>query len=149
MIYCEPAGSTKNETAIAGEAPPHVDAMAAHVLIQGTLFRAPEERTGKVSGKNFVVATLKVRDGDDAQFWRVLAFSGTAQTELLRLEDGDALAVQGGLRAEAYEKDGELRVGLTVLADAILPLRQPKKPREPSMTNRAWGAASRDGAIPF
>jgi single-stranded DNA-binding protein len=108
-----------------------VTTMTAHVLISGTLFRAPEERTGKTSGKHFVAATIKVRDGDAAQFWRVLAFSDPAQNELLRLDDGDALAVQGGLRAEAYSKDGEARVGLTVIADAVLPLRRPKKPREP------------------
>jgi single-stranded DNA-binding protein len=135
--------------------------MVAHVLISGTLFHSPEERTGRTSGKNFVVATVKVRDGDAAQFWRVLAFSSAAQGELMRLEDGDAVSVQGGLRAEAYEKDGEARVGLTVLVDAVLPLRRPKKQREqPVMTNRAWGAAPReperqeraaayDDAIPF
>ena len=33
------------------------------------------------------------------------------------------LSVQGGLRAEAHEKDGAPRVGLTVIADAVLPLR--------------------------
>src|SRR5215467_1441350 len=71
-----------------------LDGMAAHVLISGTLFRSPEE--------NFVAATIKVRDGEASQFWRVLAFSGTVQSELLRLEDGDA------------------RVGLTVIADAVL-----------------------------
>ena len=58
--------------------------MSAHVLISGTLFRAPEERTGKTSGRNFVAATIKVRDGEASQFWRVLAFSDTAQAELLR-----------------------------------------------------------------
>jgi hypothetical protein len=31
----------------------------------------------------------------------VLAFSDTAQAELLRLDDGDAVSVQGALRAEA------------------------------------------------
>jgi hypothetical protein len=60
--------------------------MAAHVLIQGTLFRSLEERTGKTSGKNFVAATLRVRDGESAQYWRVLAFSAEAQSELLRLD---------------------------------------------------------------
>jgi single-stranded DNA-binding protein len=119
--------------------------MAAHVLISGTLFHAPEERTGKTSGKNFVAATLKVRDGEAAQFWRVLAFSPEAQSELLRLDDGDALAVQGGLRAEAYEKGGEPRVGLTVLADAVLPLRRPRKRQEPERAP----AAAYDDAIPF
>jgi len=50
----------------------------------------------------------------------VLAFSDTAQAELLRLDDGDALSVQGALRVEAYSKDGEPRVGLTVIADAAI-----------------------------
>ncbi len=64
-----------------------------------------------------------MRDGEASQFWRVLAFSDTAQAELLRLDDGDAVSVQGALRAEVYSKDGEARVGLTVIADAVLPPR--------------------------
>jgi single-stranded DNA-binding protein len=105
--------------------------MTAQVLVQGTLFHPPEQRPGKTSGKSFVAATIRVRDGEAAQFWKVFAFSAEAQSELMRLDDGDALSVQGGLRAEAYAKDGEPRVSLTVLADAVLPLRRPKKPREP------------------
>ena len=97
--------------------------MSAHVLVSGTLFRSPEERTGKRSGKHFVAATIKVRDGEAAQYWRVLAFSDTAQNELLRLDDGEALAVQGTLRAEAYSKDGEARVNLVVIADMGAALR--------------------------
>jgi hypothetical protein len=62
---------------------------------------------------------------------------------LLRLDDGDACAVQGGLRAE----DGEPRVGLTVLADAVLPLRRPRKRQEPE--RQTAPAAAYDDAIPF
>jgi hypothetical protein len=64
---------------------------------------------------------------------------------LASLEDGDALAVQGGLRAEGYLKDGEPRVSLTVLADAVLPLRRPRKRQEPERAP----AAAYDDAIPF
>jgi len=53
--------------------------MTAHVLISGTLFRSAEERTGKTPGKSFVAATIKVRDGEAAEFWRVLAFSEGAR----------------------------------------------------------------------
>ncbi len=67
--------------------------MTSHVLVTGTLFRPPEQRTSK-AGKEFVSATLKVKDGDAVQWWRVTAFSGTTQAELLRLGDGDALSVQ-------------------------------------------------------
>jgi single-stranded DNA-binding protein len=123
--------------------------MSAHVLVSGTLFRAPEERTGKTSGKSFVAATIKVRDGEATQFWKVLAFSSEAQSELKRLDDGDALAVQGGLRAEAYVKDGEPRVGLTVLADAVLPLKRPRKRQEPEQRQERAPAAAFDDPIPF
>jgi hypothetical protein len=67
--------------------------------------------------------------------------SAEAQNELLRLDDGDALSVQGGLRAEG----GEPRVRLTVLADAVLPLRRPRKRQEPERAP----AAAYDDAIPF
>jgi hypothetical protein len=39
-----------------------------------------------------------VRDGGAVQFWRALAFSGDTQSELMRLDDGDALSVRGGLK---------------------------------------------------
>src|SRR5262249_45755303 len=69
-----------------------------------------------------------------------------AQGELLRLDDGDVLSVQGGLRAEAYEKGGELRVRLTVLADAVLSLRRPRKGQGPERQEQAAGYGD---AVPF
>jgi hypothetical protein len=89
--------------------------MAAQVLVQGTLFHSPEQRTNKTSGKNFVAATIKVRDGEAAQFWRVLAFSSEAQSELLRLDDGDALSVQGGLRASSPSRAKTSRLAVAGL----------------------------------
>ena len=55
--------------------------------------------------------------------------------------------MQGGLRAEAYSKDGELRVGLTVIADAVLPLRRSRKREQPQ--ERQAAHADYDDAIPF
>ena len=108
--------------------------MTAHALVTGTLFRAPEQRLSK-AGKPYTTATIKVRDGDAAQFWRVTAFSDTAQTELLRLGDGDALSVQGALKAELYRPDGgEARLSLSLVADAVLALRQPPRERKPKAT---------------
>ena len=80
--------------------------MTAHVLISGTLFREPEQRTSK-AGKPFVTATIRAKDGDSWQWWKVLAFQECAQAELMRLTDGDALSVQGVLKAETYEKYGQ------------------------------------------
>jgi hypothetical protein len=55
--------------------------MTAHALITGTLFRAPEQRTAK-SGKPFVAATLKVKDGEATQ-WD----GGEFDNVLLKLSD--------------------------------------------------------------
>jgi single-stranded DNA-binding protein len=103
--------------------------MSAHVLISGTLFRDPEQRTSK-AGKPFVTATMKVADGNAISWWKTLAFSETAQAELLRLSDGESLSAQGRLTAEIYTKDGQSRLALGVIADAVLPLRRPPKPRQ-------------------
>jgi len=78
--------------------------MTAHVLITGTLFRAPEQRTSK-AGKPFVTATVRVKDGDPStgsgqasQWWKVLAFAESTQAELMRLADGDAISFKGTLK---------------------------------------------------
>jgi hypothetical protein len=42
-----------------------------------------------------VTATLKAKDSETSQWWKVLAFSETTQAELMRLGDGDALSAQG------------------------------------------------------
>jgi len=103
--------------------------MTASVLVSGSLFRAPEQKTSK-SGKPFVTATIKVKDGEAVAWWKILAFSDSVCAELLRLGDGDALAAQGTLKAETYERNGETKLSLTIFADAVLALRQPAKQRE-------------------
>jgi single-stranded DNA-binding protein len=96
-------------------------------LVQGTLVRAPEQKTSK-AGHSYVSATLKVRDGDATQWVRVTAFSNTAQADLLRLADGDALSAQGRLSAEIYTGiDNIPKISLSIVADQILPLRQPPR----------------------
>ncbi|HEY4846814.1 MAG TPA: single-stranded DNA-binding protein [Methylocella sp.] len=96
----------------------------------GQLFREPEQHTSK-AGKPFVTATIRAKDGEAAQWWKVLAFAETARAELMRLTDGDALSVQGALQAETYEKDGATRLSLSVVADQVLALRQPRRATEP------------------
>jgi single-stranded DNA-binding protein len=99
-------------------------------LVQGTLVRAPEQKTSK-AGHSYVSATLKVRDGDATQWVRVTAFSNTAQADLLRLADGDALSAQGRLSAEIYTGiDNIPKISLSIVADQILPLRQPPRERK-------------------
>jgi single-stranded DNA-binding protein len=104
--------------------------MTSYALVTGTLFRPPEQRTSK-SGKAFVTATLKSKDGESVQWWKVVAFSESARSELMGLGDGDAVACQGPLKVETYERDGETKLSLSLVADRVLALHQPSKQREP------------------
>jgi single-stranded DNA-binding protein len=121
-------------------------------LVTGQLFRAPEQRTSK-AGKPFITATIRAKDGEALQWWRVTAFSETSQAEIMRLAEGDSLAVQGSFKAELYTPDGgEPKVSLSIIADRVLALRQPPKERKAPKEREAprrGGAAAFDDAIPF
>jgi single-stranded DNA-binding protein len=121
--------------------------MSAHVLISGTLFRQPERKVSR-GGKPYVSAAIRVRDGDASQFWRVMVFSESAGDEIMRLCDGDALSVSGSMRAEIWAPEGkDPRVSLTLTADAILPLRRERQPREkPAADTPAKSAVRANGS---
>jgi single-stranded DNA-binding protein len=106
--------------------------MTALALITGALSRAPELRIAK-SGKAYATATVKVAAADNAvDFWSVLAFSESAQAELLRLGEGDKLSAQGSFKVEPYTaRDGQTRINRTIFADHVLALRQPPRERKP------------------
>lgn len=107
--------------------------MTTTVLVSGTLFHTPQSRTK--AGGRLVTATLKAKVGNDTQFWQLVAFSETAQAELMRLAEGDALSaqgvlsVQGALHAKPYKQDAKTEFLFGVIAEQILPLRQPGKKR--------------------
>lgn len=105
--------------------------MTVHILISGSIFRAPEQKTSQ-AGRRFVSATIKVGgESGIAEFWSVLAFGDTAGGELLRLGIGDFLSAQGSAKIELYQKDGgEARISRTIFANAILALRQPPRERK-------------------
>lgn len=103
--------------------------MTAHVLITGTIFRDPETRVAK-TGKPFTFGTVKVKDGDATSWWKILAFGESARA-LSELRDGESLSAQGRLGVDTYQKDGQTRLAFTIVANCILPLRQPPKPRQP------------------
>jgi hypothetical protein len=69
--------------------------MTAHALITDTLFRPPESRTSK-NGKPFVTATIRVKDGEAAQWWRVTAATRTARRCAEELRGAFAILDPGG-----------------------------------------------------
>lgn len=129
--------------------------MTAFALVSGTLFRAPESKTSK-GGKNYAVATIKTRADDNrSEFWRVTVFSESAIDTLMTLGEGDALSVQGSMKAELYEAEGKPpRVSMSVIADTVQPLRASRKKggakaagddRAPIRRSRAAQAANGGG----
>jgi hypothetical protein len=109
--------------------------MTVHVLITGTLFRPAEQKTSQ-AGKRYVTATMKAAsvDASNSEFWSVLAFSDTAQAELLRLGVNEKLSVQGGLKLETYTPaNGETRISRTVFADCVVALRAAPKEKKPKL----------------
>ena len=105
--------------------------MSAVVLASGVLHKKPEQKTAK-SGKVYVAATLRVREADATyQYWRLTTFDSTAQTELLRLDEGDSVSVQGLLRAELYKpEEGEPRLSMNVVVDQALAAKPKPRPRD-------------------
>jgi single-stranded DNA-binding protein len=123
--------------------------MTARVCVSGALVDAPETRALK-AGRSIATATtatLKAKDGDYAQLWRIAAFNEAAQAELLRLSDGDVVVVGGSLKAELYDRNGETELSFGVVAEHVLPLRQPGKKRKtegratPHRADAAWPPA--------
>ena len=106
--------------------------MSAYALISGTIFREPQQRVSQ-SGKQYVVATIKATttDNSGSDFWSIMCFSASAGDELLRLGLNEKLAVQGSLKIETFEKNGETRISRTIFCDHVLALRQPPKERKP------------------
>jgi single-stranded DNA-binding protein len=107
--------------------------MSVAVLVTGTLFKEPQQRTSQ-AGKRYTVATIKAAAADNttSDFWSVLAFGTSAGEELLRLAVGERLAVQGGMKVETYTaNDGTTKISRTVFADHVMALRAPPKERRP------------------
>jgi single-stranded DNA-binding protein len=126
--------------------------MTAFAIVTGILFKPPEQRASK-TGRPYVTATIRTKDGEASQWWRVTVFSETAQAELMRLTEGDALSIQGAFKAELYQPDGgEPRLSLSTVADHVLALRQPPRERKPKTsadTPAQGGARAFDDSIPF
>jgi single-stranded DNA-binding protein len=104
---------------------------AVFALVTGTLFKPAEERISSKTGRTFVSATLKVGgETGDAEFWSITAFAQSAQSELLRLNAGDALSCQGKARFELWQPrdGGEVKISRSLIADQILALKA--APRE-------------------
>jgi single-stranded DNA-binding protein len=95
-------------------------------LATGTIFKDVEVRESK-GGKKFAKATIKSGSGETL-FVRVIAFDGPQLDALRNLQSGDSISVQGSIKLSTYEKAGEWKAGVDLLADQVVPLRGAKAP---------------------
>jgi single-stranded DNA-binding protein len=98
----------------------------ATVLVSGALFHAPESRTLK-NGELCVTAIVESKesnDGNRTRFWHIAAFSETAQSVLMHLSRGDTVVVQGTVKAEIHERNGEIALSFGVIAERVLNVPQ-------------------------
>ena len=100
------------------------------VLVSGSLVTDPRERTS-AAGKAFATASMRVPAEDaEAMMVSIIAFNADAVTALLALGKGDSCAIAGRAKLTAWEKDGEQRHGLSMVADRVLTVYQASKARK-------------------
>jgi hypothetical protein len=103
--------------------------MSVFVLVSGSLWKNPEQRSSSKTGKTYATASIRTSSADNsaADFWNLLVFSETVQAELMRLTEGEKLSVQGTCKIELFNG----KISRTVFVDHILPLRAPPKEKKP------------------
>lgn len=100
------------------------------VLISGKLFRDPQVRIGQ-SGKPFTTALVRVpvENGEESMLVSTIAF-GEVGERLGRLKSGDPVSLTGSAKLSSWEKDGELKHGLSVTASGILSVHDTREARD-------------------
>lgn len=100
------------------------------VLVTGTLYGQPTQRTGRDSGKDFITAKLRVDTGEELQVWASLIAFGEKAERLTGLKDGDAVSVAGRATLQAYtNRGGEPGASLSVVVDDVASIRRKPKPK--------------------
>ena len=70
-----------------------------------------------------MTAIVKAKEpGNDnrTRYWHIAALSETVQSVLVHLSHSDAVVVQGTLKTEIHERNGEFAVSCGVIAERVL-----------------------------
>lgn len=101
--------------------------MSARAIVSGALFKAPVSKTSK-AGKPYVFGTIREGKGDATRWWKIFVFGDDAMAEVLRLGDGDPLAVSGEFDCQTYKTEsGEERQSWSIMVDGVLTARKSKR----------------------
>ena len=103
--------------------------MSARASVSGALFKAPQTKISK-AGKPYAIATIREGTGERARWWKAFVFNESAIEEVMRLGDGEPIAVSGEFECELYAPaGGESRLSWKITADAILLAHRKAKPK--------------------
>jgi single-stranded DNA-binding protein len=126
--------------------------MSIETAFLGSVVREPEQKTSK-NGKPYLRFTVRVGDGDQAQFVSVMYFGDDAAG--MRMTSGSRVYCEGSLRLDRWEKDGQPRSGLSVMSFhtrlAEIGRSKPRRPRrtaDKQQSSPSAGAFYND-QIPF
>jgi single-strand DNA-binding protein len=134
----------------------------------GRVATEPELRTSS-AGKPWARFTVAVGQDDDTQWAQVAVFGDTAEHLAGSLKKGDRVYVEGRLKLNRWEKDGEQKSGLSVAAwkaEKLGQIGRNKPPRERDAgdpesrpngakhsnnvaASRDWQRPPADDSIPF
>jgi single-strand DNA-binding protein len=90
--------------------------MTVECALLGTIARDVEKRTSK-SGREYLKFSVRVGDGDTAQFVSVMLFGDDVAELAGKLSKGSRIYVEGSLRLDTWEQqDGTKRSGLNVMS---------------------------------
>jgi len=108
------------------------------VIAAGVLIAAPSERMGK-NGKTYVTCALRVAMSEGAVIANIVAFRDTVKQQIMALAAGDAISIVGEAKVTVYEKDGEARPSMSIIADqALTPYQLDKKRRASTASEPRW-----------
>ena len=107
--------------------------MLNQVILVGRLARNPEvqelENGKKVANITLAVPrSFKNHEGEyETDFIDCTLWNGVAENASLYCEQGDIIGVKGRLQKDSYEKDGENRTRMNVVAEKVTFLSRKKK----------------------
>lgn len=92
----------------------------------GTLIRAPESKTS-AAGKPWLRLILNCAAGGDYAFVSCAVFDAELISRLTGLQKGDTVSVAGPATVAAYEKNGEPKASVNLIANAVLSARDGRR----------------------
>lgn len=114
---------------------------AIEAAFQGRIAKAPTLRTAQ-SGKPWSMFSVAIGNEDHAdhvQWVNVVVFGADAEAAAA-LDKGTPVYVEGKLRLETWEKDGQPRSGLKVTASLVQPMGQIGRRKPPKAKASPEGA---------